>query len=42
LFICSVSGGTIFALGVVVAICGYGFYTSLGAQKVFGGKLLDD
>ena len=31
-------GGTLFALGVVVAICGYGFYTSLGGQKVFAGK----
>ena len=34
--------GTLFALGVVVAICGYGFYTSLGGQKVFAGKLLDE
>jgi hypothetical protein len=36
------AGGTIFALGVVVAICGYGFYTSLGGQKVFAGKLLEE
>jgi hypothetical protein len=36
------SGGTIFALGVFVAICGYGFYTSLGGQKVFAGKLLEE
>jgi serine/threonine-protein kinase len=34
--------GTIFALGVIVAICGYGFYTSLGGQKVFAGKLLEE
>ncbi len=36
------AGGTIFALGVVVALCGYGFYTSLGGQKVFAGKLLEE
>ena len=36
------SGGTIFALCVVVAICGYGCYTSLGGQKVFAGKLLEE
>ena len=36
------AGGTIFALGVIVAICGYGFYTSLGGQKVFQGSLLED
>lgn len=36
------AGGTIFAVGVVVAICGYGFYTSLGGQKVFAGKLLEE
>ena len=34
--------GTIFALGIIVAICGYGFYTSLGRQKVFAGKLLEE
>lgn len=34
--------GTFFALGVVAVICGYGFYTSLGGQKVFAGKLLEE
>ncbi len=34
--------GTIFVLVVYLAICGYGFYTSLGGQKVFAGKLLEE
>lgn len=34
--------GTIFVLVVYLAICGYGFYTSLGGQKVFTGKLLEE
>jgi serine/threonine-protein kinase len=33
---------TIFVLGVYLAICGYGFYTSLGGQKVIAGELLED
>jgi serine/threonine-protein kinase len=32
----------LFALAVLVALSGYGYYTSLGGQKVFGGKLLED
>jgi len=34
--------GTIFVLVVYLAICGYGFYTSLGGQKVFKGSLLEE
>ncbi|MFN0121595.1 MAG: hypothetical protein ACKV2V_13965 [Blastocatellia bacterium] len=34
--------GTFFTLGVVLVICGYGFYMSLGGQQVFAGKLLED
>jgi hypothetical protein len=34
--------GTIFVLVVYLAICGYGFYTSLGGQRVFAGKLLEE
>ncbi|HSO75566.1 MAG TPA: hypothetical protein VLU47_12090, partial [Blastocatellia bacterium] len=31
-----------FALAVLVALSGYGYYTSLGGQKVFAGKLLKE
>ena len=34
--------GTFFVLGVFLITCGYGFYTSLGGQKVFAGKLLEE
>ena len=34
--------GTFFTVGVVMAICSYGFYTSLGGQKVFAAKLLEE
>lgn len=33
------AGNGLFAVGVMVALSGYGFYTSLGGQKVFAGKL---
>lgn len=33
--------GTIFVLVVYLALCGYGFHTSLGGQKVLAGKLLE-
>ncbi|MBL8187953.1 MAG: serine/threonine protein kinase [Acidobacteria bacterium] len=36
------AGNGLFAVGVMVALSGYGFYTSLGGQKVFAGKLLDE
>ena len=34
--------GTFFVLGVILITSGYGFYTSLGGQKVFAGKLLEE
>ncbi|MBS1790713.1 MAG: serine/threonine protein kinase [Acidobacteria bacterium] len=34
--------GTFFVLGVFLITSGYGFYTSLGGQKVFAGKLLEE
>jgi hypothetical protein len=34
--------GTYFVFGVYLAICGYGFYTSLGGQKLIQGRLLED
>ncbi|MEK6286872.1 MAG: serine/threonine-protein kinase [Acidobacteriota bacterium] len=33
---------SLFALAVLVALSGYGYYTSLGGQKVFKGKLLEE
>jgi serine/threonine-protein kinase len=35
-------GSAIFAYVVLLALGGYGFYTSLGGQKVFAGKLLEE
>jgi serine/threonine-protein kinase len=32
----------LFAIAVILALSGYGFYTSLGGQKVFAGKLLEE
>ena len=36
------AGNGLFAVGVMVALSVYGFYTSLGGQKVFAGKLLEE
>lgn len=36
------AGPTIFAMFLVMALAGSAFYTSLGGQKVFAGKLLED
>jgi hypothetical protein len=36
------AGGSIFAIVLAVALVFYGFYTSLGGQPVFRGKLLED
>jgi hypothetical protein len=36
------SGSSLFALSVILGLSGYGFYTSLGGQKVFAGKLLEE
>ena len=33
---------TIFALVIALGLAIYGFYISLGGQRVFGGKLLND
>jgi hypothetical protein len=31
-----------FAIAVLLALAGYGFYSSLGGQKLFEGKLLEE
>ena len=36
------ASSTVFALTIVLGLTIYGFYTSLGGQRVFGGKLLND
>ena len=36
------ASSTVFALTIVLGLVIYGFYTSLGGQRVFGGKLLND
>ncbi len=36
------AGSSIFALVMMLGLSGYGFYTSLGGQKVFAGKLLEE
>ena len=36
------ASSTAFALTIVLGLAIYGFYTSLGGQRVFGGKLLSD
>jgi hypothetical protein len=36
------AGSAIFGLAVLFALAAYGFYTSLGRQKVFSGKLLEE
>lgn len=36
------ASSTVFALTIVLGLAIYGFYTSLGGQRVFGGKLLND
>ncbi len=36
------ANGTIFVVSIIAAICGYGFYRSLGGQRVFHEKLLED
>lgn len=35
------AGNGLFAVSVMLALSGYGYYTSLGGQKAFAGKLLD-
>jgi hypothetical protein len=32
----------LFAVGVVLLLAAYAFYTSLGGQKVYQGSLLED
>lgn len=36
------AGSSLFALFVMLGLSGYGFYTSLGGQKLFTGKLLEE
>ncbi|HQR31462.1 MAG TPA: protein kinase [Blastocatellia bacterium] len=36
------AGSSLFALFVILGLSGYGFYTSLGGQKLFAGKLLEE
>ena len=36
------AGISLFVMFIVTALAGYAFYTSLGGQKVFKGKLLED
>jgi hypothetical protein len=36
------ASSTIFGLSVIAGLAVYGCYTSLGGQKVFAGKLLED
>lgn len=36
------ASSSVFALTIVLGLAIYGFYTSLGGQRVFGGKLLND
>jgi hypothetical protein len=36
------AGSSLFTLLAVLALAGYAFYTSLGGQKVFKGKLLEE
>jgi serine/threonine-protein kinase len=36
------AGNGLFAVGVMLALSGYGFYTSLGGQKLFAEKLLEE
>jgi len=36
------AGTSLFVVFIVTALAGYAFYTSLGGQKVFEGKLLED
>ena len=36
------ASSTVFALTIVLSLAIYGFYTSLGGQRVIGGKLLND
>jgi Protein kinase domain len=36
------AGSSIFGMAAVLALAGFAFYTSLGGQKVFAGKLLEE
>ncbi|HEX4951616.1 MAG TPA: hypothetical protein VFZ34_33470 [Blastocatellia bacterium] len=36
------TGTGLFVAGVLLALAGFAFYTSLGGQKVFSGKLLEE
>jgi serine/threonine-protein kinase len=36
------AGNSLFAIGLMVAISGYGFYTALGGQKLVAAKLLEE
>ena len=36
------AGNGLFAIGMMLLMSGYGFYTSLGSQKLFHAKLLEE